>query len=107
MARFSFFANCRGTLKKQSNQATASKRLVKEQITHCEFEKAQLLIYNQTFTKRLPVGSSLPQRRRARLMIEIPKTYDPKEAERSHYAHWEQRGYFAPEINKDPDAPSF
>src|SRR3954470_22550110 len=40
-------------------------------------------------------------------MIEIPKTYDPKEAERSHYAHWEERGYFAPEINKDPGAPVF
>src|SRR2546423_1268657 len=34
-------------------------------------------------------------------MIDIPKTYDPKEAERYHYARWEERGYFAPEINKD------
>src|SRR5229473_616945 len=40
-------------------------------------------------------------------MIEIPKTYDPKEAEAEHYARWEERGYFAPEINKDPDAPVF
>ena len=40
-------------------------------------------------------------------MIDIPKTYDPKEAERHHYARWEERGYFAPEINKDPDAPVF
>jgi len=40
-------------------------------------------------------------------MIDIPKTYDPKEAERLHYAHWEERGYFAPEINKDPGAPVF
>ncbi len=40
-------------------------------------------------------------------MIEIPKTYDPKEAERHHYARWEERGYFAPEINKDPNAPVF
>jgi valyl-tRNA synthetase len=40
-------------------------------------------------------------------MSEIPKTYDPKEAERHHYARWEARGYFAPEINKDPDAPVF
>jgi valyl-tRNA synthetase len=40
-------------------------------------------------------------------MIDIPKTYDPKEAERLHYARWEERGYFAPEINKDPDAPVF
>ena len=40
-------------------------------------------------------------------MIEIPKTYDPKEAERHHYARWEARGYFAPEINKNRDAPLF
>src|SRR5262245_51435462 len=40
-------------------------------------------------------------------MIDIPKTYDPKEAERSHYARWEERGYFAPEINKDPAAPIY
>src|SRR6266852_3945969 len=40
-------------------------------------------------------------------MIEIPKTYDPKEAEQNHYARWEERGYFAPEINHDPAAPVF
>src|SRR5438128_5662596 len=40
-------------------------------------------------------------------MIDIPKTYDPKEAERHHYARWEERGYFAPEINKNPNAPVF
>src|SRR3989442_9387553 len=40
-------------------------------------------------------------------MIDIPKIYDPKEAEASHYARWEERGYFAPEINKDPNAPVF
>ena len=40
-------------------------------------------------------------------MIEIPKTYDPKEAERHHYARWEERGYFTPEINRDPQAPVF
>lgn len=40
-------------------------------------------------------------------MKDIPKTYDPKEAEQSHYARWEERGYFAPEINKDPNAPVF
>jgi len=42
-----------------------------------------------------------------KLMIEIPKTYDPKEAEQSHYARWEERGYFAPEINQDDNAPVF
>ncbi|MGH9970029.1 MAG: valine--tRNA ligase [Pyrinomonadaceae bacterium] len=40
-------------------------------------------------------------------MIDIPKTYDPKEAERHHYARWEKEGYFAPEINHDPNAPVF
>lgn len=40
-------------------------------------------------------------------MTEIPKTYDPKQAEQSHYARWESEGYFAPEINKDPSAPVF
>src|SRR5580765_4299019 len=40
-------------------------------------------------------------------MIDIPKTYNPSEAEASHYARWEERGYFAPEINKDPNAPVF
>src|ERR1043165_1531355 len=40
-------------------------------------------------------------------MIDIPKTYDPKEAERHHYARWEERGYFAPEINRDPQAPPY
>jgi valyl-tRNA synthetase len=40
-------------------------------------------------------------------MIDIPKTYDPKEAEQHHYASWEERGYFAPEINRDPNAPVF
>src|SRR6266550_963872 len=40
-------------------------------------------------------------------MTDIPKTYDPQQAEQSHYARWESEGYFAPEINKDPDAPVF
>src|SRR6266566_2844959 len=40
-------------------------------------------------------------------MIDIPKTYDPKEAEQNHYARWEECGYFAPEINQDPAAPVF
>ena len=40
-------------------------------------------------------------------MTDIPKTYNPAEAEASHYARWEERGYFAPEINKDPNAPVF
>jgi valyl-tRNA synthetase len=39
--------------------------------------------------------------------MDIPKQYDPKEAEEHHYARWEQRGYFSPEINQNPDAPVF
>src|SRR5215213_3272768 len=40
-------------------------------------------------------------------MIEISKIYDPKEGEQQHYARWEERGYFAPELNKDRNAPVF
>jgi valyl-tRNA synthetase len=39
--------------------------------------------------------------------MEIPKQYDPKEAEQHHYERWERNGYFAPEINNDPGAPVF
>lgn len=39
--------------------------------------------------------------------MEISKTYDPKLAEEQHYPRWEASGYFAPEINQDPQAPTF
>src|SRR5688572_6885261 len=39
--------------------------------------------------------------------MEIPKQYDPKQAEQHHYERWEKNGYFAPEINQDPQAPVF
>ena len=39
--------------------------------------------------------------------MEIPKTYDPKQAEQNHYERWEREGFFAPEINCDPLAPVF
>ncbi|MBA3514502.1 MAG: valine--tRNA ligase [Pyrinomonadaceae bacterium] len=39
--------------------------------------------------------------------MDIPKQYDPTEAEQHHYARWEQEGYFAPEINRDPQATVF
>ncbi|MCA1568028.1 MAG: valine--tRNA ligase [Acidobacteria bacterium] len=39
--------------------------------------------------------------------MDIPKTYDPKQAEERHYANWEAGGCFAPEINRDPDAPVY
>ena len=39
--------------------------------------------------------------------MEIAKTYEPKKAEEHHYARWEQQGFFAPEINGDPNAPVF
>ncbi|HWN09480.1 MAG TPA: valine--tRNA ligase [Pyrinomonadaceae bacterium] len=39
--------------------------------------------------------------------MEIPKQYDPKQAEQNHYDRWESEGYFAPEINRDQNAPVF
>jgi valyl-tRNA synthetase len=39
--------------------------------------------------------------------MEIPKQYDPKQAEQNHYERWEKNGFFAPEINQDPNAPVF
>ena len=39
--------------------------------------------------------------------MEIPKQYDPKEAEQNHYERWEKQGCFAPEINRDQQAPAF
>ena len=39
--------------------------------------------------------------------MEIPKQYYPKQAEAHHYERWEKSGYFAPEINRDPNAPIF
>jgi valyl-tRNA synthetase len=39
--------------------------------------------------------------------MEIPKTYDPRQAEQEHYARWEEQGCFAPEINRDPQAPVY
>src|SRR5687767_12846384 len=39
--------------------------------------------------------------------MDIPKQYDPKEAEQHHYERWEENGYFAPEINQDKTAPVF
>src|SRR4028119_2399088 len=39
--------------------------------------------------------------------MDIPKTYDPKQAEERHYANWESQGCFAPEINRDPAAPVY
>ncbi|MGI9035425.1 MAG: valine--tRNA ligase [Pyrinomonadaceae bacterium] len=39
--------------------------------------------------------------------MEIAKTYNPQETEENHYRIWEKRGYFAPEINENPDAESY
>lgn len=39
--------------------------------------------------------------------MDIPKQYDPKQAEQRHYERWEKSGAFAPEVNKDPHAPVF
>jgi valyl-tRNA synthetase len=39
--------------------------------------------------------------------MEIPKQYDPKQAEQNHYERWEKQGCFAPEINRDANSPTF
>jgi valyl-tRNA synthetase len=39
--------------------------------------------------------------------MELAKAFDPKEAEKSHYKRWEERGYFAPEINENADAKPY
>ncbi|HEX7174587.1 MAG TPA: valine--tRNA ligase [Pyrinomonadaceae bacterium] len=39
--------------------------------------------------------------------MEIPKTYDPRQAEEQHYARWERAGCFAPEANRDESAPVY
>ena len=38
---------------------------------------------------------------------DIPKAYDPHLAESKHYQRWEAQGCFAPEKNRDPQAPIF
>jgi valyl-tRNA synthetase len=39
--------------------------------------------------------------------MEIAKAYNPKEAEENHYRIWEERGYFAPEINENAEATPY
>ena len=39
--------------------------------------------------------------------MEIAKTYEPKQAEESHYQKWEKSGCFAPEINENPAAEKY
>ena len=39
--------------------------------------------------------------------MELAKAYDPKSAEENHYKRWEESGFFAPEINQDPDAVKY
>jgi len=39
--------------------------------------------------------------------MDIPKQYDPRQAEEQHYERWETAGLFAPELNRDPNAPLF
>src|SRR5919106_6987373 len=39
--------------------------------------------------------------------MDIPKQYDPKEAEQHHYDRWEKSGAFAPEVNTNANAPLF
>jgi valyl-tRNA synthetase len=58
------------------------------------------LLYNNLLLK---TENSKPKT----LLMDIPKTYDPKQAEQQHYARWEQQNCFAPEINRDPNAPVY
>ncbi|MBP6003007.1 MAG: valine--tRNA ligase [Pyrinomonadaceae bacterium] len=39
--------------------------------------------------------------------MELDKAYDPRVAEENHYKRWEENGFFAPEINKDPNAVKY
>ena len=39
--------------------------------------------------------------------MELAKAYNPKEAEEHHYKRWEENGFFAPEINQNPDAVKY
>ncbi|MBA4182998.1 MAG: valine--tRNA ligase [Acidobacteria bacterium] len=39
--------------------------------------------------------------------MEIAKSYNPKEAEETHYQTWEANRCFTPEINENPDAETF
>ncbi len=39
--------------------------------------------------------------------MELSKAYDPKEAEGHHCKRWEESGFFAPEINENPDAEKY
>ncbi|MGE3466830.1 MAG: valine--tRNA ligase, partial [Pyrinomonadaceae bacterium] len=39
--------------------------------------------------------------------MELAKAYDPKAAEEDHYKRWEESGFFAPEINQDPNAEKY
>ena len=38
---------------------------------------------------------------------ELPSQYAPAEVEARRYDHWEKAGYFTPEAQENPDAPSF
>src|SRR6187399_473795 len=39
--------------------------------------------------------------------MELAKAYDPRVAEESHYKRWEENGFFAPEINENPNAKPY
>jgi len=79
-------------------------------IVFAQYEKMLLLLYNTGML----VTSNQPKERTDNgqltadtLTMDIPKQYDPKQAEQDHYQRWENRGYFAPEINRDANAPVF
>src|SRR5258707_14932442 len=59
------------------------------------------------FLRRALRTQSLPLPVLTHLFMELAKAYDPKEAEENHYKRWEESGFFAPEINKDPNAEAY
>src|SRR6266542_916998 len=60
-----------------------------------------------SYNGQLPITTQQDDLLLTNRQMDIPKTYDPRQAEEHHYARWEQQGCFAPEINRDPDAPPF
>ncbi len=59
------------------------------------------------FLSRATRTLSLPLPVLTYCFMELAKAYDPKEAEENHYKRWEGSGFFAPEINQDPNAAPF
>ena len=71
-----------------------------------QYEKARLLPYNALLF-RFTSNRRKTTDHWSLMPMEISKQYDPKQAEQNHYERWEKQGCFAPEINRDEQAPAF